>query len=143
DAGRAALLANCRALVQPSRNESYSRTMMEAWLHAKPVVAHSECLATGRAVEASGGGWAAASEAEWAETFTVLEAADESMLRERGERGRAYALEHADWEKAIQRYEVALELRPSARARPMPRPSTDRAIHQLLQGLYYGDAISD
>jgi glycosyltransferase involved in cell wall biosynthesis len=52
-------------------------------------------------------------------------------------------LEHADWGKAIRCYEAALELRPSARARPIPRPSSARAIHQLVPGLYYGDAISN
>jgi glycosyltransferase involved in cell wall biosynthesis len=143
EARKAALLANCRALVQPSRNESYSRTMMEAWLHAKPVVVHSECLATSRAAEVSGGGWAASSEAEWAEIFATLETADDAALRERGQRGLTYAQEYADWDKAIRRYEEALELRPLTRAQPAPRRPAVRAIHQLLQGLDYGDAISN
>jgi len=34
------LLSNCRALFQPSRNESYSRVIMEAWFYNRPVAAH-------------------------------------------------------------------------------------------------------
>ena len=144
EATKAALLSHCRALVQPSRNESYSRTMMEAWLHGRPVVVHDECLATSRAVESSGGGWTATSEAEWAEIFATMEAADDATLGDRGRRGKAYAREHADWEKVIDRYEEALGLRPAPRTltesvrRPAPR-----AVHQLSAGLDYGDAISN
>ena len=144
EATKATLLANCRALVQPSRNESYSRTMMEAWFHAKPVAVHDECLATSRAVELSGGGWTASTEGEWEEVFAKIESADEIALRSRGERGRIYANEHADWEKAIDRYELALGLRPPARPRLAPRQHTTiRAVHQLLPSLDYGDAISN
>jgi len=141
---KAALLAHCRALVQPSRNESYSRTMMEAWLHGRPVLVHDECLATSLAVESSGGGWTASSEAEWAEIFARIDAADDATLGDRGQRGKAYAREHADWEKAIDRYEEALGLRPSPRtSRPPFRRPALRAIHQLSAGLDYGDAISN
>ena len=135
------LLARCRALVQPSRNESYSRTMMEAWFQGKPVLVHDECLATSRAVELSGGGWAANTEAEWAELFAKVASAEDSALRECGERGRAYAREHADWDKAIDRYEQALELLPSTHR--SPRQPARGAVHQLLAGLDYGDAISN
>ncbi len=41
-----ALLNACIALFQPSRNESYSRVVMEAWFHGKPVVVNRRCLAT-------------------------------------------------------------------------------------------------
>ena len=61
EATKAALLGRALALFQPSRNESFSRAMMEAWLlEARPVAAHAECLATSIAVERSRGGWLAA-----------------------------------------------------------------------------------
>jgi glycosyltransferase involved in cell wall biosynthesis len=141
---KASLLAHCRALVQPSRNESFSRTMMEGWLQGRPVLVHAECLATSQAVERCGGGWTAASEREWADAFATLEGADEAGLRERGERGKAYAREHADWERVIDRYEETLDLRPSPRgARPTSRTVAPPAIHQLTPALDYGDAISN
>jgi glycosyltransferase involved in cell wall biosynthesis len=143
EALKARLLAGCRALVQPSRNESYSRTIMEAWRQARPVVVHDECLATSRAVEVSGGGWAAGSDLQWAEAFAEIEGADEATLRARGVRGLAYAREHADWDKALDRYETALGLSPPAGARARRRRRNDRAIHQVLPGIDYGDAISN
>ena len=53
---KSALLSACIALFQPSRNESYSRVMMEAWFHRKPVVANRRCLATSIFVRQSRGG---------------------------------------------------------------------------------------
>ena len=53
---KAALLAHCRALAQPSLKESYSRVMMEAWLHGRPVLANSQCRATATAVKGCEGG---------------------------------------------------------------------------------------
>jgi glycosyltransferase involved in cell wall biosynthesis len=139
---KAWLLFHSRALVQPSRNESYSRTVMEAWLHGKPVVVHAGCLATSLPVESSGGGWTADAEHEWAERFAEIEAAGDRELGAVGEKGLLYAREHADWDKAIDRYENALELRQSP-PRPRARLSRRRAIHQLLPDLAYGDAISN
>lgn len=141
---KAALLAHCRALVQPSRNESFSRTMIEAWLHGRPAVVHDDCLATSGAIDASGGGWTAATEAEWAELFARIESMDAAALEDRGERGKAHAREHADWDKVIDRYEEALDLRRPARVprAASPRPPL-RAVHQFSAGLDYGDAISN
>ncbi|HEX8128649.1 MAG TPA: glycosyltransferase [Pyrinomonadaceae bacterium] len=106
---KAALLVACRALFQPSRNESFSRALMEAWSYgARPVAAHRECLATAIAVERAGGGWLAATEAEWAQIFAHVADATDAELAALGARGRAYAAEHADWDKVIARYEQLL-----------------------------------
>jgi glycosyltransferase involved in cell wall biosynthesis len=143
DDRKAWLLSHCRALVQPSRNESYSRTMMEAWLREKPVIVNAECLATSLAMQACGGGWLASTEPDWAAAFGDVERASHGELVERGRRGRRHAEEHADWEKAIDRYEQALDLPRSLRqVRPRPRRHA-RAIHQLLPNLSFGDAISN
>ena len=143
DGAKAWLLSNCRALVQPSRNESYSRTMMEAWLRHKPVIVNADCLATSLAVDASRAGWLASTEADWAAAFAGVERASGAELLEAGQRGHRHAEEHADWERATDRYERALDLR---RSRPKPRPPArgrTRALHQLLPNLSYGDAISN
>jgi glycosyltransferase involved in cell wall biosynthesis len=143
DTRKSWLLSNCRALVQPSRNESYSRTMMEAWLRGKPVIVNGHCLATALAVEASGGGWQATGEADWASAFAQVESCGEEELRERGGRGRRHAEQHADWEKAIDRYEKALDLLPRPRRLRPATPPGPGAIHQLTPNLSYGDAISN
>jgi glycosyltransferase involved in cell wall biosynthesis len=159
DEVKAALLVNARALVQPSRNESFSRAVMEAWAAGRPVVAQRECLATAGAVARARGGWLAADADEWAQVFARIAAADEEELHALGARGRAYAAEHADWNKVIARYEALLKLKRAASASPSSHAATEddelaihslrgqesqpRAIHQLLPDIVYGDAISN
>jgi glycosyltransferase involved in cell wall biosynthesis len=139
------LLRNCVALVQPSQNESFSRVIMEAWFHRKPVAVHTRCAATAIPVKASGGGWLADSEEEWASLFVELDRSSQSRLEEMGEKGRRYATVAADWDRVIDRYENALlqatELRPTA---PFVFPNgKKRTIAQFLPNLAYGDAISN
>src|SRR5947209_6552575 len=145
DETKAALLAHARALAQPSRNESFSRALMEAWSAGRPVIAHRDCLATAIAVERAAGGWLAADEAEWAELFARIEAASDEELAALGARGRAYADEHADWDKTIARYETLLGLttQQSANVRASSSSLEPRAIHQLLPDIVFGDAISN
>lgn len=169
DKTKAALLAHCRALAQPSRHESFSRAIMEAWAAGRPVVAQRDCLATALAVEHAGGGWLAATEAEWAQVFARIAATTDEELSELGTCGRTYAAIQADWDKVIGRYESSLGLgsqsdeaslvtplsasldagRPGPYALehqfPGARARTDelRAIHQLLPDIVYGDAISN
>lgn len=139
-----ALLANCLALLQPSQNESYSRTIMEAWFYGRPVAAYRECLATSMAVEAAQGGWLAKTEIEWVELLTKIDCMGEDQLAKYGANGQAYAQENAVWDKVIERYEAALGLskKPVAIA-TQPRGRKLEEIHQLLPNLAYGDAISN
>ncbi len=147
---RAALLVTARALVQPSRNESFSRTMMEAWAVGRPVVVHSHCQATAVAVERSGGGWMAANETEWAELFQKIAGLSAAELAEVGERGRRYSDEHANWDEVISRYESLLGLTSHngySKTRPIIGARSTgtglRAIHQLLPDVVFADAISN
>ncbi|HEY9597187.1 MAG TPA: glycosyltransferase, partial [Cyanophyceae cyanobacterium] len=139
-----ALLANCLALLQPSQNESYSRTIMEAWFYGRPVAAHRDCLATAMAVEAAQGGWLAKTEIEWIELFAEIDCIGEEPLAKYGANGQAYAKDNAVWDKVIERYEVALGL--SKKSLTVAAPSKGKnlkEIHQLLPNLAYGDAISN
>jgi glycosyltransferase involved in cell wall biosynthesis len=155
---KAALLASASALAQPSRNESFSRAIMEAWAAGRPVAAHRECLATALAVQRAEGGWTPGSETEWTQLFAHIAAASDEELNELGERGRNYVGVHADWDKVVGRYESLLGLRPAGERLPLqarwkadgevPRVSSTkvgelRAIHQLLPDFLYGDAISN
>ena len=135
-----ALLDGCRALFQPSENESFSRVMMEAWLRGRPVAAHRDCLATATALRRCGGGWLADSEMEWSALFAQVEDLSSGALAERGAAGQRYARETADWERVMKRYEAVLSASPPHP--PLPLRAT-RAIHQVLPNLSYGDAISD
>jgi glycosyltransferase involved in cell wall biosynthesis len=162
---KAALLVACRALFQPSRNESFSRVVMEAWSYgARPVAAHRECLATAIAVTRAGGGWLASGEEEWAQLFARVADAPDAELDAAGARGRAYAAEHADWDTVIARYEELLRTHahgsnaeelnaeePNAQgsdakesnAAAKTSTRTHAAIHQLLPDIAWGDAISN
>jgi glycosyltransferase involved in cell wall biosynthesis len=139
------LLRNCAVLVQPSQNESFSRVMMEAWLHGKPVAVHARCSATSIPVKATGGGWLADSEEDWARLFAEVDRTPDSYLHKLGENGRRYAAVAADWDVVMNRYEAALISSPEQRrpTRVIPRPRDRQAINQFLPNLSYGDAISN
>ena len=145
EATKGLLLQHCLALLQPSRNESYSRTIMEAWFAGRPAAAHSECLATAMAVESAGGGWLAATEGEWAELFATLDQASPHTLAEYGARGQQYAQHYANWDTVMSRYEGVF----AGEQKPKPHQFAVRvkrrmpAIHQLLPSIAYGDAISN
>ncbi len=143
--GKERLLRDCSALFQPSQKESFSRVMMEGWMHRKPVAAHASCLATAVAVQRSGGGWLAATEEEWASLFAIVARADDDQLSQLGNRGQAYARSLADWDAVMQRYESAL---PEKTVEHLSRPvrkaeASSGAINQFLPNLSYGDAISN
>ena len=53
------LISNCKAMINPSENESFSRIIYEAWFALKPVIVNKKCLATYLALkESSNSGWA-------------------------------------------------------------------------------------
>ena len=135
-----ALLGSCLALFQPSKNESYSRVMMEAWQHGRPVVVNAACLATAHATEQSEGGWVAATESDWSEMFAKIESMTEEELSQTGQRGATYAAAYGDWNNVIDRYEAVLD---HASPPANQRNHKLKAIHQLLPDLSFGDAISN
>ncbi|MBA2432385.1 MAG: glycosyltransferase, partial [Chthoniobacterales bacterium] len=141
---KAELLRDCAALFQPSQNESFSRVIMEAWAHGKPVAAHASCLATAVAVERANGGWLAAEEAEWAELFVTVARQSSRDMAALGENGRRYAENIADWDKVMERYEAAFQKEQPRHAATSARKSgAGRKINQFLPNLGYGDAISN
>ncbi len=138
-----ALLANCVALFHPSENESYSRVIMEAWFHERPVAAHRNCLATAMAVQTAGGGWLAGDEGEWVELFAEADAFTKDELHTLGKRGKSYAGQYAVWDRVIDRYEQVLGLTKKADEPRAVQKEKDRGVHQLLPGFAFGDAISN
>ena len=139
---KAALLQCCLALCQPSVNESFSRVLFEAWACGKPVIAHRECLATAMAVQASGGGWIAGTEHEWAAHIARIDTGNTGEMAVVGAKGRDYAREMADWERVMVRYESLLGLSTETKS-SLPSVGKTKTIHQLLPSFAYGDAISN
>jgi glycosyltransferase involved in cell wall biosynthesis len=105
---KAAMLASCAALVQPSVNESFSRSVMEAWSYGKPVVVNGDCAPTADAVRECGGGWAASCAAEWIAALSSIDRASTQQLRELGDLGRMHYLQFGTPQRVLQRYREAL-----------------------------------
>lgn len=145
EADKLVLLDGCRALFQPSENESFSRVMMECWLRARPVAAHRDCLATSTAVRHCDGGWLAADEAEWSALFAELEQAPQELLAAKGAAGQSYARDIADWNRVMDRYEAVVfsSHGNAVTSACRPPPTAKQAVHQVLPNLAYGDAISN
>ncbi|HYW54541.1 MAG TPA: glycosyltransferase [Dongiaceae bacterium] len=108
DAQKAALLAHAMAIVQPSVNESFSRTVMEGWNAGKPVAVNGRCPATADAVRESGGGWLATSKGEWSALFEQIDRMPPAQRELIGARGMRYAEEHTARERVLDRYEAAI-----------------------------------
>ena len=142
EAEKQILLVNCLALFQPSRNESFSRVVMEAWFHGRPVVVHRECLAIAMVVKSANGGWLAQSEKDWTQMFALVDHMERAALEDTGSKGRIYAENHAVWDKVIDRYEQVLGLsRQQKQKRKKSRKLKE--IHQMAPSFTYGDAISN
>jgi glycosyltransferase involved in cell wall biosynthesis len=144
DAEKEQLLHDCLVVAQPSVNESFSRTMMEAWFHGKPVAVNSQCLATSTEARNADGGWIAGDEEDWAALFVEIDRAQPEELRRLGENGRRRAKLVADWDNVMDRYEHELKLmKPPSRGFRSIDVSAPLSIHQFLPNLSYGDAISN
>lgn len=135
------LIKNCRALAQPSKNESYSRTMIEAWTFGKPVLVHAGCAATSQATEKAQAGWICGSSGDWQEALLGIfseDAADQRHLL--GRNGEAYAAEHGNWSSVARRALAAISLQ---KPKSPEKGRSKGKIHQILPGFSTGDAISN
>jgi glycosyltransferase involved in cell wall biosynthesis len=137
------LLRDCIALAQPSKNESFSRVLMEAWRHGKPVVVNSACLATASEVARSEGGWLAGSEDEWAAWFAEVDCMGPERLAQLGHNGLKHTELVADWDNVILRYEKALRAVNAPVASSPQFSDSTPTINQFLPNLSPGDAISN
>lgn len=92
------------ALCQPSLNESFSLTIMESWLAARPVLVHGQCAVTRGHVRRSRGGlWFQAYE-EFAGAVEWLRA-NPTQAGRMGENGRTYVTRNYSWEAVLSRFE--------------------------------------
>lgn len=108
EAEKARVYAAALALCQPSTNESFSITLMESWLAARPVLVHSQCAVTRGHVQRSKGGL-------WFRTYEEFVGAVEwlqsnpSAADRLGENGREYVLSNFTWENVVTRFECLFE----------------------------------
>ena len=140
EATKIKLIERCRALCQPSINESFSRVLYEAWLCGRPAIVHGECDATEHAVRRCEGGWIARTSGEWTDQLIKISNLQQSELDAVALKGNIFAHEIADWDSCMQRYEAVIS--SIKRLHTLPR-SDARAVHQVLPNLNPGDAISN
>ena len=105
------VFAAAAAYVQPSRNESFSRTVMEAWLAGTPVLANAEGDVVRWHCERSGAGVTWTGVDELAAAIEALAASPEAFAA-LAKAGRAYVLEHYTWPTVLDHMEASLEEMP-------------------------------
>ena len=95
------------AYVQPSRMESFSRTVMESWLAGTPVLAIDGGAVVDWHIERSGGGLIFTDGAGLAEAVAGLRA-DPDRRAALGAKGREYVRREYDWPVVLDRIEADL-----------------------------------
>jgi glycosyltransferase involved in cell wall biosynthesis len=100
--------AAAEAYLQPSPNESFSRTIMESWLASTVVIANMASEVVAWHCERSGGGLVYGDEIEMGECLRVVAEAPK-MAAELAARGRQYVLANYTWPKILDGMETALE----------------------------------
>jgi glycosyltransferase involved in cell wall biosynthesis len=100
--------AAAAAYLQPSPNESFSRTVMEAWLAGTPVIASAASEVVAWHCRRSQAGLVYADDAELAECLALVAEAP-GALRRLARRGREYVLSSYTWSAVLDRMEAGLE----------------------------------
>ncbi|MGH2718996.1 MAG: glycosyltransferase family 4 protein [Actinomycetota bacterium] len=107
EADRNNAFAAAAAYLQPSANESFSRTVMEAWLAGTPVIATAKGEVVRWHCERSRGGLIYEDDFELAQCLLLVAQAPE-VARELAAAGRRYVLENYPWSEVLSRMEASL-----------------------------------
>ncbi|MGI8697246.1 MAG: glycosyltransferase family 4 protein [Mycobacteriales bacterium] len=99
--------AAATAYVQPSRYESFSRTVMEAWLAGTPVIANGASDVVAWHCARSGAGLTYDDEFEFEECLSFLAAAPDTAVALAAS-GRDYVLAHYTWPDVLDGVEAAI-----------------------------------
>ncbi|MFN2591421.1 MAG: glycosyltransferase family 4 protein [Candidatus Dormibacteria bacterium] len=100
--------AAAEAYLQPSTNESFSRTVMESWLAGTPVIASARGAVVRWHCERSRGGLVYEDDFELAQCLLLVEQAPQ-LARDLAASGRAYVLENYPWSEVLDRMEHSLK----------------------------------
>ena len=107
EAEKLAGIARARALLMPSRHESLSMVVLEAWMMGRPVLVNGDCEVLRGQVLRSGGGLYYRRYEEFAAALDLL--LDRPDLADvLGAQGREYFQEHYDWPRIMEKYERLL-----------------------------------
>ncbi len=96
------------AYIQPSAMESFSRTIMEAWLAGTPVIANAASDVVAWHCERSGAGLVYEDDYELEQCLRFV-AESPDMARKMAAEGRGYVLDHYRWPETLDRMEAAVE----------------------------------
>lgn len=99
--------AAATAYVQPSRMESFSRTIMEAWLAGTPVIGLEQSEVVAWHCRRSGGGLTFSDAAELASQLRLV-ASKPDVVTEMAAAGRRYVLDNYTWPTVLDRMEASL-----------------------------------
>jgi glycosyltransferase involved in cell wall biosynthesis len=107
EAEKLAAIGLSRALVMPSRHESLSMVVLEAWMMRRPVLVNGDCeVLRGQVLRANGGLYYRRYE-EFAAALDLL-LAEPAVADALGRQGEAYFREHYSWERIMEKYERLL-----------------------------------
>lgn len=101
------LVKHAVALVQPSRNESFSIVLMEAWLLGVPVIVDSLCAVTREHVIESNGGLYYSDHKEFGAVVKTL-LTDDNLRRQLGMAGREYVKRVYTWPSVLDRFDAVV-----------------------------------
>ena len=105
---KADALAAAALLCQPSRNESFSLVIMEAWLAGTPVLVHADCAVTADHCRRSNGGLYFGDYFEFAGCLDFLLDHPE-VARRMGQRGGQYVRTNFNWDAVIKRFDYVIQ----------------------------------
>lgn len=100
---KSAAYGSALALCQPSINESFSFTLMEAWLHARPVLVNQLCAVTQGHVLRCDGGLMFRDYLEFTHAIEWFKQ-NSARAHRMGERGRAYVQKNFEWASIVDKF---------------------------------------
>jgi O-antigen biosynthesis protein len=107
EATKASSYATALALCQPSRNESFSRVILESWLSGRPVLVSDNCAVTRGHVQRSKGGLAFRTYEEFAAAVDWLKA-NPALAARMGRNGQIYTQQNYTWPTVVERFATTM-----------------------------------
>jgi len=94
-------MAACQCLLMPSRYESLSMVLLEAWAVSRPALVNAQCEVLIEHYRRSRGGIAFA---DWQEAFAAVNVCSRLETEKLGESGRDYVRANYTWNDIVAKY---------------------------------------